>query len=105
MTVTAVLRRKTVVRDPAEFEKRAQALDARLLPYLMKQPGFVSREMRLEGGAGEMVETTTWASEDDCRRYLRGGAAAMAATWLDAFLPTAPYPDGTWVRSVEPTPA
>jgi len=26
------------------------------------------------------------------------GAAAMAATWLDAFFPTAPFPNGTWVR-------
>jgi hypothetical protein len=105
MPVTAVLRRKTTVADPAEFAKRAAALESRLVPYLQRQPGFVGREMRLEGSGGDMVETTTWATEDDCRRYLRGGAAAMAATWLDAFLPTAPYPDGTWVRSIEPAPA
>jgi hypothetical protein len=46
-----------------------------------------------------MVETTTWRTETDCRAFLRGGTAAMAATWLDAFLPTAPYPNGNWVRT------
>ena len=51
-----------------------------------------------------MIETTTWASEDDCCAYLRGGAAAMAATWLDAFFPTAAFPDGNWVRATAARP-
>jgi hypothetical protein len=62
------------------------------------QPGFVSRDMRRDGDAGGMVEVTTWQTADDCRNYLRKGGAAMAATILDAFFPTAPYPDGNWVR-------
>ena len=45
-----------------------------------------------------MVQVTEWRTMDDCRAYLRKGAAAMAATWLDAFFPTAPFPDGNWVR-------
>jgi hypothetical protein len=55
--------------------------------------------MSRDGDGGAMVEVTAWESEDDVRRYLREGGAAMAATILDAFFPTAPYPDGTWVRS------
>ena len=50
------------------------------------------------GDDGRMAEVTRWASADDCRAYLRNGAAAMAATMLDAFFPTAPFPDGNWVR-------
>lgn len=96
--VRSSLRRFTTVRDPQEFEKRRAALGSRLVPYLQRQPGFVSHELRLDGPDGSMTEVTTWQSEDDCRRYLRNGAAAMAATWLDAFLPTAPYPNGTWTR-------
>jgi len=96
--VTSMLRRMTVVREPAEWQKREQALLGRLLPYLQRQPGFVSHELRREGDDGGMVEVTRWRSMDDCRAYLRNGAAAMAATWLDAFLPTAPYPNGNWLR-------
>jgi hypothetical protein len=96
--VTSTLRRKTTVTDAGDWEKRQAALLGRLLPYLEKQPGFVSHEMQRDGDAGDMTQVTTWRSMDDCRAYLRQGAAAMAATWLDAFFPTAPYPDGTWVR-------
>ena len=96
--MTSHLRRKTTVTDSAEFEKRRQALAGRILPLLKKQPGFVSYEMSQDGDGGAMVETTVWHSADDCRAYLRNGAAAMAATMLDAFFPTAPYPNGTWVR-------
>jgi heme-degrading monooxygenase HmoA len=102
--VVSTLRRVTSVRDATEFEKRSQALAARLLPYLQRQPGFVSHELRREGDDGAMVEVTTWRTAGDCRAYLRNGAAAMAATWLDAFLPTAPYPDGTWVRETVERP-
>jgi heme-degrading monooxygenase HmoA len=96
--ITSHLRRKTTVTDAAEFEKRQQALASRVVPLLQKQPGFVSYDMRREGDGGAMVETTVWESAGDCRAYLRDGAAAMAATMLDAFFPTAPFPDGTWVR-------
>jgi len=102
--VVSTLKRSTTVRDPEEFEKRKLGLLARLAPYLQRQPGFVSHELRREGDGGAMVEVTAWRSMDDCRAYLRNGAAAMAATWLDAFFPTAPYPDGNWVRATVEQP-
>jgi len=74
------------------------ALDGRIAPLMQRQPGFVSREMRRDGDDGAMVEVTTWQTPDDCRSYLRNGGAAMVATMLDAFFPTAPYPNGNWVR-------
>ena len=96
--VNSTLRRITVVADADEFAKRQAALETRVVPLLQKQPGFVSREMRRDGDRGGMVEVTTWQTPDDCRAYLRNGAAAMVATMLDAFFPTAPFPDGNWVR-------
>jgi heme-degrading monooxygenase HmoA len=102
--VVSTLKRFCTVRDPEEFEKRRQGLLGRLVPYLQKQPGFVSHELRRDGDAGQMVEVTAWRSTDDCRAYLRNGAAAMASTWLDAFFPTAPYPNGTWVRETVEQP-
>lgn len=100
--ITSTLTRTMTVTDAAEFEKRKAALLEKLLPYLWKQPGFVSHELHREGDRGVMVEVTQWQTDDDCRAYLRGGAAAMAATWLDASFPTAPYPDGNWVRETVP---
>jgi heme-degrading monooxygenase HmoA len=97
--IVATLTRTTIVADADEFEKRRAAVLARVVPYLERQPGFVAHELRREGDRGGMIEITTWSAEGDCRAFLRGGAAAMAATWLDAFLPTAPYPDGNWVRT------
>jgi hypothetical protein len=97
----AILQRTTTVADTGEFEKRKAALSTRLLPYLEQQPGFVSYDLARDGERGGMVETTTWQTEDNCRAFLRGGAAAMAATWLDGYFPTAPYPNGNWVRTTE----
>ena len=96
--VESTLRRISTVTDQAEFEKRRDALVARLLPHLQKQAGFVSHDLRPDGDRGGQVEVTVWRSAGDCRSYLRNGAAAMAATWLDAFFPTAPFPNGNWAR-------
>ena len=101
MFVSTLLRTTTV--KPDDFEKRKAALLAKLLPYLQRQPGFAGHDLQADGGPGGMVETIRWETEADCRRYLRGGAAAMAATWLDGFFPTTPYPDGTWIREVAET--
>ena len=97
--IRSTLMRQTTVADAAEFEKRQPALEGRLLPLLQKQSGFVSHDMRREGDAGGMVQVTVWKTDADCRAYLRNGAAAMAATMLDAFYPTAPFPDGNWLRT------
>jgi hypothetical protein len=99
--ITATLRRKTTIAAADDFEKRRTGVSAKILPYLQRQPGFVAHEIARVGDAGWMTETTTWRTEDDCRRYLRGGAAAMCATWLDWALPTAPFPDGNWVRTTD----
>ncbi len=101
--IHSTLRRNTIVTDAAEFEKRQAALAERLQPLLERQQGFVSREMRGEGD-GAMIELTQWQSDADCRAYLRNGGAAMAATIIDAFYPTAPFPDGTWVRETSHVP-
>ncbi|HEX5480670.1 MAG TPA: hypothetical protein VFY79_13205 [Dehalococcoidia bacterium] len=94
----AVLRRKTTVTKPDEWDKRLAALSPRLAALLARQPGFVSHELRRDGDDGSMVEETAFATAGDVRAYLRGGGAAMAATMLDAFFPTAPYPNGNWLR-------
>jgi heme-degrading monooxygenase HmoA len=95
----ATLTRSTVVTQVEEFEKRRAMLLAKLLPYLERQPGFVSHVLTRDGDGGAMIETTTWRTEADRRAFLRQGAAAMAATWLDGFFPTAPYPNGNWRRT------
>ena len=97
----STLTRTTIVTDAAEFEKRRDGLLQRLTPYLVRLPGFVSQELRRDGDAGGMTETIGWQSEADARAYLRGGAAAMAATWLDAYFPTAPFPNGNWLRTLQ----
>jgi heme-degrading monooxygenase HmoA len=103
--ITSILSRMTTVTDASEFEKRQGALAGRLRPLLERQPGFISHEMRRDGDSGGMVEVTRWQTMDHCRAYLRNGGAAMAATMLDAFFPTAPFPDGNWVRTNEESAA
>lgn len=96
--VTSILRRTTTVTSPEDWATRMAALEPRLRAVLDRQPGFVSHELRLEGDGGRMVEETSFETADDCRAYLRNGAAAMCATLLDAALPTAAFPNGTWYR-------
>jgi len=96
--IISTLRRKTTVTEAAEWEQRSAALLGRLRPFLERQAGFVSHELRREGEGGAMAEVTRWRGADELRAYLRNGAAATAATMLDAAFPTAPYPNGTWVR-------
>ena len=95
--VVSVLRRKTAIRDAEEWDKRAARLLDRLRPYLERQPGFAGIDVR-HGDGSALIEETRWRSPDDCRRYVREGGAAMAATMSDALLPTAPYPNGAWLR-------
>ena len=104
MMITSTLRRTTTITKQDDWDARYPQLLARLRPLLERQPGFVEHELRREGDGGRMVETTTWRSADDCRAYLRNGGAAMAATMLDAFFPTAPFPNGNWVRETSEAP-
>ena len=102
--LVSVLRRKTAIQDPEEWGKRAARLLERLRPFRERPPGFAGIELRA-GDGGALVEETRWQSPDDCRRYVREGAAAMAATMSDALLPTAPYPNGVWLRDTRDDPA
>ena len=95
--VVSVLQRKTAIADAEEWDKRAERLLERLRPHLERQPGFVDVEL-VRGEGGALTESTRWQSMDDCRHYVRDGAAATAATIADAILPTAGYPNGAWVR-------
>ena len=95
--IVSRLSRKTAISDTDEWDKRAGRLLERVRPFLERQPGFAGIEVR-RGDGGALVEETRWRSPEDCRRYVRGGAAATVATMADALLPTAPYPNGAWLR-------
>lgn len=95
--IVSTLTRHTAITDAAEWERRASRLLERVRPVLERQPGFAGVEVRRDE-RGRLVETTRWQSWEDCQRYVREGGAAMVATIADAILPTAPYPNGTWVR-------
>jgi heme-degrading monooxygenase HmoA len=102
--IVSVLRRTTAIADHEEWERRKSRLLDRLQPLLERQPGFAGVQLD-RGDGGSMSETTSWQSMEDCRRYLRGGGAATVATISDAFLPTAPYPNGAWLRETTEDPA
>jgi heme-degrading monooxygenase HmoA len=95
--IVSKLTRKTAIAEPNEWDKRAARLLERVRPFLERQPGFAGIIVR-RGEGGALVEETRWRSKDDCRRYVREGAAATVATMADAVLPTAPYPNGAWLR-------
>ena len=99
MPTVSTLTRTTTITKTEDWDKRVAGLLARLEPYVQKQPGFVSHALTRQGEGGAMTQTTTWETPEDCATYIRGGAAAMAATWIDGFLPTAPYPNGSWTRN------
>lgn len=97
--VVSILVRKTVARTEEEWRQRLERGLPRIMEVLQRQPGFVSAQFGWGSeGDGRVVGITGWQTPEDARRYIRGGAAALVATIEDAVLPTAPYPDGTWVR-------
>ena len=98
--IVSVLSRKTAISDAEEWDRRAARLLERLRPLLERQPGFAGIELSRRE-RGELTEVTRWRSLADCQRYVRKGAAATAATISDALLPTAPYPNGAWVRETQ----
>lgn len=98
--IVSILRRRTAIVDAEEWDKRAARLLERLRLLLERQPGFAGIEL-VRGESGALIETTRWQSPEDCQRYVRTGPAAMAATLSDGFLPTAPYPNGAWLRETQ----
>jgi len=95
--VISKLTRKTAIADPEEWDRRAGRFLERVRPLLERQLGFVDIDLR-RGEAGALTEETRWQSMEDCQRYVREGTAATVATIADALLPTAPYPNGAWLR-------
>lgn len=97
--VVSILTRRTRLKDRAQWEAQLSKLLPRVKPVLEAEAGFVSVQY-LWGTEenGEIAQITTWRTLDDCRRYVRQGGAATVATLEDAAMPTAPHPDGAWVR-------
>jgi len=97
--VVSILTRKTRIADRSKWESALQGVLPRIRKVIEQQPGFVSLQYLWDANTeGAFAQITTWNSEDDCRRYVREGAAATVATIEEAALPTAPHPDGAWVR-------
>ena len=97
--VVSILRRKSRLTDRARWESQLAGVLPKISGILEKSPGFVSVQYAWDvHEAGAFAQITTWRTEDDCKRYVREGAAATIATIEEAALPTAPHPDGRWVR-------
>ena len=97
--VVSILRRKSRLTDRARWEAQLAGVLAKITAILEESPGFVSVQYAWDvNGEGEFAQITMWESEDDCRRYVREGAAATIATLEEAAVPTALHPDGKWVR-------
>jgi heme-degrading monooxygenase HmoA len=97
--VVSILRRKSRVADRARWEAQLAGALPKINAVLEKSPGFVSVQYAWDvHGDGEFAQITTWQSEDDCKRYVREGAAATVATLEEAAIPTALHPDGRWAR-------
>lgn len=97
--IISILTRKTRLKDRLQMESQLSKLLPRVREIAEAEAGFASIEY-LWGAEddGEIAQVTTWATLDDCRRYVRGGGAATVATLEDAAIPTAAHPDGAWVR-------
>lgn len=97
--IVSILTRKTRIRDRAQWEAALGTVLPRISELLAAQKGFGS--VQYAWGVeddGEFAQITTWETLDDCRAFVRGGGAATVATIEDAAVPTAPHPDGAWVR-------
>ncbi len=97
--IISIVTRKTSVGDRAQWQSRLEKALPAIMEALKAEPGFV--EVQYLWGAeddGEMAQITRWETLDDCRRYVREGGAATVALHEDRAVPTAPYPDGAWVR-------
>jgi heme-degrading monooxygenase HmoA len=97
--VISILSRKTRLKDRSQWEAALLQAMPRLRGVIEAEAGFVSVQyLWSTEDDGQFAQITTWQTLDDCRRYVRGGAAATVATIEEAAVPTAPHPDGAWVR-------
>jgi heme-degrading monooxygenase HmoA len=97
--VVSILRRKSRVTDRARWQAQLTSVLPKITSILQKAPGFVSVQYAWDlNDEGAFAQITTWNSEDECKRYVREGAAATIATIEEAAIPTALHPDGQWLR-------
>jgi heme-degrading monooxygenase HmoA len=97
--VVSILTRQTRLEERAVWEAALETVIPRIREVLESSPGFVSVEyMWSADRPGRFAQLTTWASEEDCRRYIREGNAATVAIIEETGVPTAAYPNGNWVR-------
>ncbi|TMB65533.1 MAG: hypothetical protein E6J43_11885 [Chloroflexi bacterium] len=97
--VVSILRRKSRLTDRARSQSQLDSVLPKITGILQKSPGFVSVQYAWDvNDEGAFAQITSWRTEDDCKRYVREGTAATIATIEEAALPTAPHPDGRWVR-------
>ncbi len=97
--IISIVTRKTSVRDRAQWQSRLKAALPAIAEVLEAEPGFVDVQY-LWGveNDGAMAQVTRWRTLDDCHRHVREGGAATVAMREERALPTAPHPDGAWVR-------
>ena len=96
----SILRRKSRVSDRSRWESQLAVVLPKITTILEAAPGFVSAQYAWDvDSEGAFAQITTWQSEDECRRYVREGAAASIATIEEAAIPTALHPNGSWVRT------
>jgi hypothetical protein len=97
--VISIVTRKTSVRGRDQWRSRLDAALPSILAVLEAERGFAGVEY-LWGAQedGQMGQVTRWETLDDCLRYVRGGGAATVALREDRAIPTAPFPDGAWLR-------
>jgi len=97
--VVSIPRRKTRLTDRARWQSQLNVVLPKITGILEKSAGFVSVQYAWDvNEEGAFAQITTWQSEDDCKRYVREGGAATIATLEEAAIPTAPHPEGRWVR-------
>ena len=97
--VVSILTRKTGIKDREQWRSRLDGALPKITDVLKGEPGFIAVQYLWGAqGDGEMGQITRWETLEDCLRYVRGGGAASVALHEDRAVPTAPYPDGAWVR-------
>ena len=97
--VVSILMRKTRIAERARLESALQSAMPKIRNVVEQQPGFASIQYLWDMyEEGAIAQITTWETDGDCRRYVREGAAATVATIEESALPTAPHPEGAWVR-------
>jgi heme-degrading monooxygenase HmoA len=97
--VVSILTRKTRISDRQRWQAELAGVMPKIRSVLDSEPGFRSVQYLWSvENDGEFAQITNWDTLEDCRRYVREGGAAMVATLEDAAIPTAPHPEGAWVR-------